>query len=161
MFLLSSKIREKLLKAQFPTAQYRPTEDALAAKLASIYGPVASGCMALQKKVGNYNKDRATIYKENEAAIKEVLTEMPGAEKIEAIFPSQLFWGISVQGEYVYLMFAHKKIDDIDYFNHFRKLIPEYMRYLLVVGHNIRSARQKRNIRNHQDETRTDTEEAR
>ena len=83
------------------------------------------------------------------------------AEKIEAIFPSQLFWGISVQGEYVYLMFAHKKIDDIDYFNHFRKLIPEYMRYLLVVGHNSRSARQKRNIRNHQEEIRTDTEEAR
>ena len=85
MFLLSSKIREKLLKAQFPTAQYRPTEDALAAKLASIYGPVASGCMALQKKVGNYNKDRAAIYKENETAIKEVLAEMPTAGEIEAI----------------------------------------------------------------------------
>ena len=83
------------------------------------------------------------------------------AEKIRAIFPSKLFWGISVQGEYVYLMFAHKKIDDIDYFNHFRKLISEYMRYLLVVGHNSRSARQKRNNRNCSEKARTDTEETR
>ena len=81
--------------------------------------------------------------------------------KIKAIFPEKLFWGISVQDEYVFLMFACKKIDDIDYFQHFRKLIAEYLRYLLVVGHNSRSARQKRNVRNHLHETRTDTEESR
>lgn len=83
------------------------------------------------------------------------------AEKVKATFPSELFWGISVQGEYVYLMFANKKIDGIDYFNYFRELVPEYMRYLLIVGHNSRSARQKRNARNHLQETRTDTDDAR
>ena len=83
--VITAKIREKLLKTDFPAVQYRPTEEALDAKLASIYGPVAAGCMALQKKVGNYAKDRAAIYKENEAAIKEVLAQMPTAEEIEAI----------------------------------------------------------------------------
>ena len=83
--VITAKIREELLKTDFPAVQYRPTEEALEAKLASIYGPVASGCMALQKKVGNYNKDRAAIYKENAAAIKEVLAEMPTAGEIEAI----------------------------------------------------------------------------
>lgn len=82
-------------------------------------------------------------------------------EKIKAIFPEKLFWGISVQEEYVYLMFANKKIDGIEYFNNFRILVPEYLRYLLIVGHNSRSARQKRNARNHSQETRTGSEESR
>lgn len=82
-------------------------------------------------------------------------------EKTKAIFPEKLFWGISVQDEYVFIMFARKKIDDIDYFQHFRRLVPEYMRYLLIVGHNSRSARQKRNARNRLQETRTDTDDAR
>ena len=83
--VITAKIREKLLNTDFPTVQYRPTEKTLSAKLAAIYGPVADGCMALQEKVGNYAKDRTATYKENEAAIKEVLAEMPSAQEIEAI----------------------------------------------------------------------------
>lgn len=112
----------------------------------------------------HFNFKRNTVFRMSYNTLVFHLSESDAdrfAEKTKAIFPSELFWGISVQGEYVYLMFAHKKIDGIDYFNYFRELVPEYMRYVLTVGHNSRSARQKRNARNRLQETRTDTDDAR
>ena len=105
--VITAKIREELVAKTFPETQYRPKKAALAAKLDSIYGPVASGCMALQEKVGNYAANRADVYKANERAIKKVLAEMPGADTIEAILQD-----IGLDMQSFYDMYGEAKISD-------------------------------------------------
>ncbi len=105
--VITAKIREELVAKAFPETQYRPKKAALAAKLDSIYGPVASGCMALQEKVGNYAANRADVYKANERAIKKVLAEMPGADTIEAILQD-----IGLDRKAFYDMYGEAKISD-------------------------------------------------
>ena len=41
--------------------------------------------MALQKRVGAYERDLTPIYKEKEAEIKKILSEMPKADEILAL----------------------------------------------------------------------------
>ena len=50
-----------------------------------IYGPIAGGCMALQKKVGNYTANRLPVYLEQEAEIRNVLSQMPSAAEIRRL----------------------------------------------------------------------------
>ena len=105
--VVTAQIREELLQKDFPNTLYRPAQDALAAKIRSIYGPVADGCMALQEKVGNYAKDRAQLYKANEQAIKKVLAEMPSAQQIEKILAD-----IGLDMAAFYDMYGAEKIND-------------------------------------------------
>ena len=103
--VITAQIREDILKKDFPETQYRPAKEALDAKIRSIYGPVAGGCMALQEKVGNYAKDWVGIYKANEKAIKEVLAEMPSAQQIEKILSD-----IGLDMKVFYDMYGEEKI---------------------------------------------------
>ena len=51
----------------------------------AVYKQSADGCIALQKKVGNYSKDRAEIYLRNEEKIRKVLAEMPTSDEIRKL----------------------------------------------------------------------------
>ena len=85
------------------------------------------------------------------------------AAKIEASFPGKLFWGISVQNEYVYLMFDENTTEYDEYFGYFNNFFKDYMLYLLLVGDNISrsTARQMKRFRTAPVEIRTDTDDAR
>ena len=50
--------------------------------MSRIYGPVAEGCIALQDRVGLYEKDMLTVYRAKEAQIRSVLAQMPAAGQI-------------------------------------------------------------------------------
>lgn len=80
--IITAKLREKLLKSEFPTVSFKPGAKEYAENMCKIYGPVAEGCMALQEKVGHYKQDRSSIYKEKETEIKALFSKMPSAEEI-------------------------------------------------------------------------------
>lgn len=80
--VVTAELREKLLQQPWPEIQYRPQRDVYIAELSRIYGPVAEGCVALQDKVGLYQKDMLSIYQAKEREIRSVLAEMPAAGEI-------------------------------------------------------------------------------
>ena len=82
---ITAKIREKLLDADFSAPIYRQDKEEYESAIRSAYATVADGCMALQKKVGFYEKDRAPVYKTKEKEIKSVLSKMPTAMEIKSM----------------------------------------------------------------------------
>ena len=80
--VITAALREKLLNTPWPQTQYRPERAAYGALLSRIYGPVAQGCMELQDKVGLYQKDMLSLYREKEDRIRQILGEMPKKEAI-------------------------------------------------------------------------------
>ena len=80
--VITAALREKLLQQPWPQVQYRPDRAAYVAEMSRIYGPVAEGCIALQDRVGLYEKDMLTVYKAKEAQIRSILAEMPAAGRI-------------------------------------------------------------------------------
>jgi len=83
--VVTAEIREKILAGKFSEKLCRPSAELSEKRIREIYGPVAEGCIALQKKVGNYAADRSSIYLEKEAEIREILKEMPSSEEIKAM----------------------------------------------------------------------------
>ena len=83
--VVTAKIREKLLNSQFPEKQYQKDEEQYKSDMKAIYKEVSDGCIALQKKIGNYEKDRVTIYRKKEKEVRAILAEMPKAEEIETM----------------------------------------------------------------------------
>ncbi|MBQ4110599.1 MAG: sn-glycerol-1-phosphate dehydrogenase [Clostridia bacterium] len=80
--VVTAQIRENILKADFPDKIFRLSDEEYAEKMKGIYKSVAEGCIALQKKVGNYTANRLEIYKEKEKEIREILSEMPSSNEI-------------------------------------------------------------------------------
>lgn len=61
--VITAGLREKLVQIDFPKTQYRPERQAYLSKMQEVYKSVGCGCVALQDKVGNYDKNRADIWK--------------------------------------------------------------------------------------------------
>ena len=80
--VVTAYLRQEILKKELPCVQYSEEKKALENKISELYGSVASGCIALQERLGTYKRDRLTIYKSNELKIREILKEMPSAREI-------------------------------------------------------------------------------
>ncbi len=80
--VITAEIRQKLLGRDFPAERYVMPRQDYEDKIREIYGCVADGCIALQERVGNYQKDRSGLYRIKENEIREIFREMPSAEKI-------------------------------------------------------------------------------
>ena len=52
-------------------------------EISRVYTKIADECIALQKRVGNYQRDRVKIYIEKEQEIREILSKMPSGKEIE------------------------------------------------------------------------------
>jgi len=105
--VITAKLREKLLSAPFPKQQYRPSREDYKNTVARIYGPVADGCIALQDKVGNYNRDQVSIYLEKEDELRSILAEMPKASEIENMLAAV---GLSMTE--FHKLYSDKKVED-------------------------------------------------
>ena len=81
--VITAGLREEILKKPFPNKQFRPSREEYIADMRRIYGSVAEGCIALQDKVGLYQKNMLSIYQTKEAQIRSILADMPKAVKIE------------------------------------------------------------------------------
>ena len=80
--IITAEIRESILNKEFPNKQYCEPKEEYQAKIAESYGSVADGCIALQERLGTYKRDRLSIYKANEAKIREILKMMPSKQEI-------------------------------------------------------------------------------
>ncbi len=105
--VVTSAIREKLLSEPFGSTVYRPAEDDYRRRMQEIYRSVADGCIDLQKKVGNYAADRSHVYKEKEAAIKEILAEVPTAAAIKDMLSL-----VDLDMKEFYALYSEKKRND-------------------------------------------------
>lgn len=83
--VITAEMREKLVNTPFPEKSYRPEKEHYEREIERVYGEVAEGCIALQKKVGSYSDDRTAVYLEKEEEIKRVLSEMPSAAEIKRL----------------------------------------------------------------------------
>jgi len=105
--VITAGLREKLLASAFPDRQYRPSREAYIAKMRNVYGFVAEGCIALQDKVGLYQKDMLSIYKSKETEIREILAEMPKATQIEKMLAA-----VGLDMHEFYKLYGVEKIAD-------------------------------------------------
>ena len=105
--VITAALREKLLATPWPDTQYRPEPDVYKAELSRIYGPVADGCIALQEKVGLYQKDMLSVYRAKETQIRAVLAEMPKASEIEAMLSA-----VGLEMKEFHALYSEKKIAD-------------------------------------------------
>lgn len=80
--VITAKIRDFILNNSFGDSVYRISREEYCNKMSQIYSVVAEGCIALQDKVGNYENDRISVYKEKEIEIRNVLKEMPTPQEI-------------------------------------------------------------------------------
>ena len=79
--VVTAQLRQRLLEIPFSQPLCHPGEKHKQ-KLSEIYTGIAQSCMDLQEKAGHYSTDRAAIYVEKEAEIKEILAQMPTAEGV-------------------------------------------------------------------------------
>ena len=104
---ITSRIREKLVSAQWPAKQFRQSDEEYAAELGRTYKSVAQGCMDLQAKLGTYEQDRVSVYKAKEEALKAILAEVPTGAEIEKIL-----LGIGLNIDDFFKFYGEEKIRD-------------------------------------------------
>ena len=82
----TAKIREKLLAIDDISAcEYSFDRADYESNIRRIYGGVADEVIALQDKMGWYNIDRVTVYKENWNEIKAILSDCPSSAEMLAL----------------------------------------------------------------------------
>ena len=83
----TQKMREELLS--LTEIKARPfNKDAWKEKIRSIYASAAEGVIALQEKMGWYEEDKVSVYKEKWAEIKAVLEEVPSSGELLSLIES-------------------------------------------------------------------------
>jgi len=105
--VVTAQLREQLLSKPWPQVQYRPDRAAYEAEIARIYGSVARGCIDLQDKVGRYEMDMLPTYREKEAQIRKVLSEMPKASRIQ-----KLLEDVKLDMTEFYHLYGQEKLED-------------------------------------------------
>ncbi len=78
----TQKLREELLSLDKPKKGYRLDNNEYSQKIKSIYSDAADGVIALQKKLGWYEKDMLSVYAEKWNEIKAVLSEVPSSDEL-------------------------------------------------------------------------------
>ena len=105
--IVTAGLREEILNKPWPDQQYRPTREEYKAQIQRIYGSVADSCIALQDKVGLYNKDMLSVYKAKETEIRAALAQMPKASEIEAMLNA-----VGLDAKEFHKMYSDRKIED-------------------------------------------------
>ena len=105
--VITAALREEILKRAWPDHAFRPSREEYVAQIQRIYGSVADGCIALQDKVGLYQKDPVPGYQAKEVQIRQILSEMPTASQIEAMLQA-----VGMDMAQFYALYDDQKIAD-------------------------------------------------
>ena len=105
--VITAELREKLLQEPWPEKQYRPDRESTVQEMYRLYGSVAEGCIALQDKVGLYQKDMLSVYKAKEPEIRAVLGQMPKAKDI-----LKMLEAVGLNMDAFYGLYSARKIQD-------------------------------------------------
>jgi glycerol-1-phosphate dehydrogenase [NAD(P)+] len=81
--VITAELREKILANPFPHKIFRLQRQQYEETMHNLYKSAADGCIALQDKTGNYQLDRLPLYLQEEAKIREILSEMPSSQEIK------------------------------------------------------------------------------
>jgi glycerol-1-phosphate dehydrogenase [NAD(P)+] len=81
--VITAELREKILANPFPHKIFRLQRQQYEEAMHNLYKSAADGCIALQDKTGNYQLDRLPLYLQEEAKIREILSEMPSSQEIK------------------------------------------------------------------------------
>lgn len=104
--VITAELRERLLECDLWREAYRLTEEEYEERIRSLYGAAADGCIALQRRVGNYALDRTLVYKEKEAEIKDLFRSLPSSEKMR-----ELLARVGLYMNEFYSLYGKVKID--------------------------------------------------
>ena len=80
--VVTAKIRQEVLKRNFPEMQFSHNKEKYEAEMENIYKSVAKECFSLQEKAGLYQTDRVSVYKQKEDEVRSILSEMPTSDEI-------------------------------------------------------------------------------
>ena len=105
--VITASLREKILSLPWPEKQHRLTRAEYEAQIKRIYGPVAESCIALQDKVGLYDKDMLPVYKAKETEIRRILKEMPASVEIQ-----RMLGAVGMDMKEFYTLYSQEKIND-------------------------------------------------
>ena len=105
--VITAKLREKLLKAEFPQKLYRPDFNEYSEKMNLLYKSSAKGCIQLQEKVGRYKNADAKIYLSKQDEIRQILAEMPSSDEIERMLSL-----VNLNMTEFYSLYGNEKIDN-------------------------------------------------
>jgi len=105
--VVTAKLREEIVKSDFPDKIYRPSTEEHKEKMNKIYKSVSEGCISLQNRIGNYSKDRIQTYKQKEEEIKNILSQMPSSKEIE-----QMLSVVGLDLAEFYKLYNKQKIQD-------------------------------------------------
>ena len=83
--VITANIREALVAKAFPAAIFCPEKETYRQEMTGIYKQVAPGFMALQEKLGTYEKELAPVYLAKEQEIKKILADCPTGAKIREL----------------------------------------------------------------------------
>lgn len=83
--VVTAAIRKNILAKAFPGEAHLVGKDERNKQIKRIYGTSAKGCIELQEKTGNYDRDRMKKYTEKEKEIREILSKCPDPEEIKTL----------------------------------------------------------------------------
>ncbi len=81
--VITSKIRKLILNNEFPDIAFSMERKEYENKMKEVYSVISNECIKLQDRVGNYKRNRLSVYKEKEEEIRNILSEMPSPSEIE------------------------------------------------------------------------------
>ena len=103
----TARLREALLRIENIDAYVTRENPAYESEIRRIYGDVAEEVIALQKKMGWYEIDRVSIYREKWDKIREVLADCPSSAEMLALVEK-----IGLRYEDFRAFYGKEKIDD-------------------------------------------------
>ncbi|MEE1049806.1 MAG: iron-containing alcohol dehydrogenase, partial [Clostridia bacterium] len=84
----TQKMREELMNIEEPVLKNPFDKESWEKKIREVYFDAAEGVIALQNKLGWYEEDKISIYKERWSEIKNVLADTPSSAELKAYLES-------------------------------------------------------------------------
>lgn len=107
----SQKMREEILNMKNLPEKFEFDREKWADKIRGIYGKAAEGVIAQQDKLGWYQKDYLSIYKEKFDDIKEILKKVPSSAELVSIFE-----GVGLDMKAFFEMYGEEKLQNARFY---------------------------------------------
>ena len=105
--VVTAALREELLALKELPASWEFDREKWENDIRALYHRAADGVIALQDKMGWYQKDYLSVYREKWAEICAVISEVPTAKELE-----ELFAEVGLSMDKFYEMYGEKKVND-------------------------------------------------
>ena len=105
--VVTAALREELLALKELPASWEFDREKWVSNIRALYHRAADGVIALQDKMGWYQKDYLSVYREKWEEICAVISEVPTAKELE-----ELFAEVGLSMDKFYEMYGEKKVND-------------------------------------------------